>query len=89
MKPTTPGTIARTCAAFEPHGDTDGGPICWNATSFKDAATGAWERIEAGFCCDGHQTTMEDAAQTAFIEANRPAIWAAIRAKAGEQHTND
>ena len=76
-------TIKRTCgncASFDPHGDTDGGTICWNLTSFQDVATGQWERVEASFCCDLHQTTEEDAAETAYIEANRPAIWASIHA---------
>ncbi len=84
-KPQATERTCGDCAAFDAHGDTDGGAICWNLTSFQDLATGEWERVEASFYCDFHQTAEEDAAQTAYIEANRAAIWAAIRARAAEQ----
>ncbi|GAB3367405.1 hypothetical protein GCM10027395_09680 [Giesbergeria sinuosa] len=89
MTPTPSARTCGNCASFDPHGDTDGGPICWDATSFRNIATGQWERIEAKFCCDCHQTTEEDAAQTAYIEANRPAIWASIHAAAAIQKAKE
>ena len=74
--PTTERTC-NNCAAFDAHGDTDGGAICWNATSFKDVATGKLERVEASFYCDFHQTAEEDVAETVCIEAIRKAKGAA------------
>ncbi len=89
MNPDTQDRTCANCAAFDPTGDVDGGPMCGNLTTFKNEATGKWERAQPDYCCEIHLTAQEDAAQTAYIEANRPAIWASIHANAAIQEAKE
>ncbi|MDD2883078.1 MAG: hypothetical protein PHQ58_21915 [Rhodoferax sp.] len=73
----TPRSCAN-CAAFNPVRAIDE-PGCLNLVSFIVSPDRSRDPGPAD-SCDAHQTDQEDAAQTDYIEANRPAIWDSIKA---------
>lgn len=79
------------CASFN-RSPSDGDPACWNMVSIIEGYGTPAELIrEPGPTdwCDRHQTQAEDEAQTAFIDANRDALMAAICADAERQERQD
>ena len=79
---TTTRTCA-TCAAFNPIHSIDQ-PVCVNLVSFI-VSNDRSRDPGPNDLCDAHQTHQEDADQTAFIDANRAAIWGNIKATAATQ----
>ena len=84
--------ITRTCAncaAFNSdHNIGNDEPECWNLTSVIEhpGTAQALHRAPGPTdYCDCHQTPQEDAEQTAYIEANRDEIMAAIRQHAASE----
>ncbi len=71
------------CAAFNPVRAIDE-PGCFNLVSFVINADRGRDPGPTD-ACDMHQTHQECAEQTAFIEANRPAIWDGIKATVATQ----
>ena len=71
------------CAAFNPVRVIDE-PCCWNLVSFT-VSPGQSREPAPTDGCDAHQTDQENAEETAYIEANREAIWDNIKATVATQ----
>lgn len=72
-----------TCAFFNPVRPIKQ-PGCWNEVSV-DTGDGEYRWPGPTDVCGVHETHQEDADKTAFIEANRAAIWTSVRARVAAQ----
>jgi hypothetical protein len=79
---TTTRTCA-TCAHFNPVRPIKQ-PGCWNEVTV-DTGDDEYRWPGPTDVCGAHQTHKEDAEETAFIDANRAAIWDGIKAQVATQ----
>lgn len=87
-------TLTRNCAncASFNRSPSDGDPACWNMVSIIEFYGTPQQRVlEPGLTdwCSSHQTPAEDIAQTAFIDAHRDELMAAIFEQAERQERQD